>query len=452
MPIPRRRRAIALLPLVLLAALGACTFVQPRYPALPPGPFRGVLELEYNPIVPNPKGAPIPEKTDLEFEEITQGQLPFNFDVVYLTDTSFRIDIHNGKETITVPPEDIRWGRDRSVGRDTIRIDFPVYDTHISAYYEENVIEGVWVVHYRDNYRIPFKGYFGKDHRFTVMNKPPVADLSGAWAVEFTEANGDGYPGIAEFTQRGNELTGTFRTETGDYRYLAGTVQGPRLYLSVFDGAHAFLFEGQLSEDGTLTGSFRSGRHYLANWAARRDDAFALADPDTLTRLVEDAPLAFRFPDANGDTISLDDPRFAGKPKLITIFGTWCPNCRDEAEFLKDYLANHDTGDLRVIGLAFERYGPDDERSRTALRRYAERMKVPWPLLLAGSSDKGAAGRALPMLNRVISYPTLLFLDRSNRVTRIHTGFNGPATSEFAAFRTSFDASVRQLITPDEAG
>ena len=436
---------LPLLFLVLLAVTG-CVFVQERYSAIPPGPWRAILELEYNPIVPNPKGEPLPEKVDLEFDEVTEGILPFTFDVVYDDDTTFHMVVHNGDEEILVPATDIHFGRDRRISRDTLRIDFPVYDTHISAYYEANVIEGVWVVHYRDNYRIPFKAYFGRNHRFTNLNKTPASDLTGQWAMTFTGGpEEDPYPGIAELQQDGNRLTGTIRTETGDYRYLEGTVQDNKLYLSVFDGSHAFLFEGLIKDDGSLTGSFRSGRHYVTPWRAERDDAAELANPDELTRLREDVPLAFAFPDADGDTLRLAD---LPGPKLVQLFGTWCPNCRDETNFLKDYLATHDVGDLQVVALAFERYGPQDERSRAAIRRYRENMAVPWPVLLAGSNEKREAGRALPMLNQVISYPTLLFVDRDNRVTRIHTGFNGPATSKYAEFTESFDRSVNELIAP----
>ncbi|MEO0732009.1 MAG: TlpA disulfide reductase family protein [Bacteroidota bacterium] len=433
-----------LLPLLALLLLSTCTFVQERYPTLPPGPYRAVLELEFNPIVPNPKGAPIPEKTDLEFAEVTEGVLPFTMDVIYETDTTFRIELHNGEETIIVPAKNIVTGRDQQAGRDTLRIDFPVYDTHISAYHEENVIEGVWVVHYRDNYRIPFKAYFGKDYRFTPLRKEPAADLTGTWATTFSDEDGP-YPGIAELTQNRNELRGTFRTETGDYRYLEGTVQADKAYLSVFDGSHAFLFEALIKEDGTLSGTFRSGRHFLANWTATRDDQATLTSPDELTQMKEDIPLAFAFSTPEGDTISLDDPALAGKPKLIKITGTWCPNCREEAEFLKEYLANNDVGDLEVLALAFERYGADDDRSRAAIRRYREAMDIPWPVLLAGPNDKEAAGAALPMLNKIISYPTLLFVDRQNRVQRIHTGYNGKATSKFKEFAESFDASIKAL-------
>lgn len=441
-------RAYRLLTLISLVVLiTACVFVQERYPTLPPGPYRGIVELEYQPIVPNPKGAPIPEKTNLEFEDVTEGVLPFNFNVVYENDSIFRIDIMNGDEVITVSPRNIQAGWDQRAGRDTLRINFPLYDTHISAYYEENVVEGVWVVHYRENYRIPFKAYFGKNHRFTIMRKAPAADISGKWAVTFLGGKDEEpYPGIAEFSQNGNELRGTFRTETGDYRFLEGTVQGNKAYLSVFDGSHAFLFEALIKEDGTLTGSFRSGRHYITNWTAKRDPDFVLSSPDALTLMKEDIPLSFSFPTVDGKMVSLNDEEFAGKPKLIKIMGTWCPNCREEAEFLKDYLANNETADLQVIALAFEKYGPDDERSRDKISTYKKELQAPWEVLLAGSFEKDAAGDALPMLNKILSFPTLLFVDRDNKVKRIYTGFNGAATSEWDNFKRSFDASVKELI------
>ena len=432
--------------LLVAVLLTTCTFVQERYPALPPGPYRGQLALEYNPVTPNPKGQPLPEKQNLEFDEVTEGQLPFTFDVIYETDTTFRMELHNGAETIVVPAEHISSGRDQRAGRDTVRIDFPVYDTYISAYHEENVIEGVWVVNYRENYRIPFKADFGKNHRFTVLRKAPKEDISGTWAVTFGTETDDPYPGIAEFQQDGNHLTGTFRTETGDYRFLEGTVQADKVYLSVFDGSHAFLFEAKIRDDGSLTGTFRSGRHYITNWTATRDDEATLRSPDELTNMIEDVPLSFSFPTVDGDTVSLEDATYQGRPKLIKIMGTWCPNCREQADFLKDYLANNDTGDLAVIALAFERYGTDDDRSRAAIRRYEDNMNAPWPVLLAGPSDKAAAGRALPMLNKVISYPTLLFVDRDNKVRRIHTGYNGEATSKFAEWEESFAASVADLL------
>lgn len=434
-----------LLAFIYLLILSNCTFVQERYPSLPPGPYRAVLKLEDNFSSPNPKGKPLPEKMNLEFEEVTDGELPFTFQVTYENDSLFHIDITNGDEQMRIPSQDIYYGRDLVQGRDTLRIDFPIYDSYIAAYHEVGVIEGVWVVNYRDQYRIPFVAEFGKDHRFTQLRKTPAADLSGKWAMIFTDDNNE-YPGLAEFTQEGNLLKGTIRTEVGDYRYLEGTVQDKKLYLSVFDGSHAFLFEGLIKDDGSLQGSFRSGRHYIATFTANRDDKFQLADPNSLTRLQSDEPFNFRFPDAEGKVFSLGDPAFKGKVKIIQIMGTWCPNCYDETSFLKDFRQENPTEDLAFISLAFERYGPDDERSKAAIRGYEERMQLGWPILLAGSSDKKAASQALPMLSEILSFPTLLLVNQNNQIVDIHTGFNGPATSVYAQFKSDFTEKVNSLL------
>ena len=56
-------------------------------------------------------------------------------------------------------------------------------------------------------------------------------------------------------------VTGTFLTETGDYRYLEGVVDGDSLKLSCFDGSHAFLFHAALDQD-SFRGRFWSGTHW----------------------------------------------------------------------------------------------------------------------------------------------------------------------------------------------
>ena len=122
-----------------------------------------------------------------------------------------------------------------------------------------------------ENYAIRFKAKHGRDHRFTQLKKEPLFDISGKWETTFGIDKSEPYPAIGEFKQSGNKLTGTFLTETGDYRFLEGTVQANKMYLSVFDGSHAFLFEAKLMEDSTLIGSFRSGNHYKTLWEAKRN-------------------------------------------------------------------------------------------------------------------------------------------------------------------------------------
>lgn len=434
--------------MMLLAACSGCVVIENQYSALPPGIWRAVLKLEPEFISPNPKGQPLPDKVDMTYEDVKENELPFNFEVIYDDDTTFHIEIINGEERITVPPADIRFGRSRNRARDTIRIEFPIYESYISASFAGNIIDGVWVVKTRENYAIPFTAHYSKNYRFTTVRKKPALDLSGKWAATFgLDGDEPPYPAIAEFKQEGNTLTGTFRTETGDYRFLEGTVQEDKFYLSCFDGSHAYLFHGKILPDQKLTGAFFSGKHYRTTWEARRNDNFQLADPDSLTQLKPGTEkMSFSFQNPEGKTISLQNPEYQGKVKLVQIMGTWCPNCRDETEFLVRYLREKKPADLQVIGLAFEKHA-DTLKANQAIRTYKTRMSVPYEIVYAGTSRKEDASKALPMLNGVAAYPTLIFLDKNDRIKKIHTGFDGPATSKYESFKKEFDTFVSELIS-----
>jgi thiol-disulfide isomerase/thioredoxin len=417
--------------------------MEHKFSSIPPGTWRAILEL-------HPGGLPVQtgkrskDKTIQSIEEVTEGQLPFNFEVIYETESEFYIQIINGPERIRV--DDIRTWHDRPTNNDSIQINFPVYGTFIKAAFEEDKIEGLWYVPYRgENYKIPFRARHGKSYRFTDLKKTPTLDLTGKWETTFDDDVP--YKAIGEFEQEGNSLTGTFITETGDYRYLAGTVQANKAYLSCFDGSHAFLFEAKITEDKTLIGSFQSGSHYKTTWTALRNNDYTLANPDTLTFLKEGYDqIEFNLENINGEIVSLEDERFQNKVKIVQIMGTWCPNCRDETNFLVDYLNRKQPKDLEVIAIGFERYR-EKEKALNALRNYKENFGMSYELLWGGYFDKNEANETLPMLNHILSYPTMIFIDRNNKVRKIHTGFSGPATSAYSSFLTDFELFLDQLLT-----
>ena len=365
---------------ILLIAISGCFVVENTFTGLPPGKWRAVLRLEPRQITPNPKGQPLPEKLNLKFEEVTAGELPFTFEVIYENETDFYIELINGEERIRL--DDIVMGRDPATAKDTIVINIPIFDSYFKGIYEENLIEGTWVVNNRGDYSIPFLARYGQAHRFTTLRKEPIMDLSGKWKTYFEVETDHPFPAIGEFEQDGNHLLGTFRTESGDYRFLEGTVQADKLYLSCFDGSHAFLFEGKIQPDSTIVGIFRSGKHYQTIWEASWDPDFSLSDPDSLTFLNEGYDgLSFSFPDADGNIISLEDERFEGKAKIIQLLGTWCPNSLDETKFLLDYFQKNPTEDIEVIALTFEKYREQDKAFR-AIRTYKEKMQLPYPIIV----------------------------------------------------------------------
>ena len=415
-----------------------------QFNVIAPGPWRAVLMLngkKANPM--RTKREFIKRDDEIIYEEVAAGELPFTFNVTYTSPDSFYIEIINGDEVLKV--EDIVYGKNKKNGDDTIRIDFPVYNSYIKAVYEDKVIEGHWYDKNRENYSIPFVAKQGQGHRFTTLRKAPIMDISGKWDVLFETETDTPYPAIGEFKQDGNAVTGTFLTETGDYRYLAGTIQDDKLYLSTFDGTHAYLFEAKILKDKTIIGTFQSGKHYKTNWTANKNDNAQLGSAYELTYLKDGfEKFEFSFKDVTGNTVSSSDNQFQGKAKIIQIFGTWCPNCRDETNFLTEFDKNK-PDDIEIIGLAFEKFR-DENRAAEAVKTYIDKMNVDYPMLIAGYSDKTAASDALPMLNKVISYPTLIFVDKNDKVVKIHTGFNGPATSKYKEFISEFDEIVNTLL------
>lgn len=423
---------------VVLSAAG-CITTDTTYSRVAPGIWRGVLELEKYRV-------PVSKKDTIYilYDQFKAGDLPFNFEVKYVDNQRFYVEIINGAERIRC--DSVGYGRDRRTARDTLTIWFPEYQSYLHAEIRGGVMEGEWVVTTKENYRIPFYAKAGQDHRFTRLTEPPTADLSGEWATLFGVDTDQPEKAVGEFQQKNNHLEGTFRTETGDYRFLEGTIQQNKFWLSCFDGAHAYLFAGAIQGD-SLQGEFRSGTHHRALWTAWRDPNFRLADADSLTTLkAGTAGIAFTLPMPDGRRLTFPSPAFEGKIKIFTIMGTWCPNCRDEGRFLAEFLQKNPAAaaDLAVVGFAFER-GKDTTQMLAHLAEYKKRMGLPYDLVLAGKNSTAEAARVFPALQNIMAFPTMIVLDKQNRVRRIHTGFDGPATSRYADFQRDFTALIETL-------
>lgn len=437
--------AIISLCILLITGCRSCFVIDNPYAVIAPGTWRGVLLLSNENMTPNSKGEVLEGKENIKFEEVVTDELPFLFDITYTDDTTFYVEIINGTERIRV--DDISVLHDRATNKDTLFMRFTEYDNYIKAVFKENIMEGYWYVPSKGSYSIPFRAKNGESHRFSTIHKPVAADYSGKWEATFGLDEPEPYKAIGEFVQKGDTLYGTFLTETGDYRYLEGNVLGNKLYLSCFDGSHAFLFTAKEMPDKTLSGGFKSGNHYTTTWEAKRNPDFQLRDPTSLTTINKgfSNKMSFKFPNSKGKIISLDDPAYQQKVKIIQIMGTWCPNCRDETVFLKSYLEKNKSLGVEVLALSFERY-QESAKALGVIQRYQDKLKVPYEILWAGSSDKEASSKALPMLNQIMSYPTTLILDKKNNIRKIITGFNGPATSLYEEDIKKFDTFVKSLL------
>jgi thiol-disulfide isomerase/thioredoxin len=361
--------------------------------------------------------------------------LPFNFEVI----SKNLLHIFNAEEVIEVT--------DITYSNDSVYIKFPVFDGFLVGKLEDNILKGEFKTPGL-NRMMPFKAE--KNSRRFDESEESQTNISGNWETIFSpNSEEDKYIAKGIFKQNGNKVTGTFRTTTGDYRYLEGVLSGNQLMLSTFDGAHAFLFTGTVKND-KIFGMFYSGNHWEEPFVAAKNDTYELPDASTLTYLKEGFDeVNFSFPDAYGNTISLDDDQFKNKVILVQIMGTWCPNCLDESKYLAEYYKNNKTNDLEIIALAFE-YVKTEAAAFNNIKRLKQKAGIEYPILLAqyGSNDKDIANEKLPMLNHILSYPTTIFIDKKRTVRKIHTGFNGPATgAKYEEFKNEFEGFINTLLS-----
>ncbi|WP_282090292.1 peroxiredoxin family protein [Aquimarina algiphila] len=374
-----------------------------------------------------------PWRATLEVQD--NKKLPFLMEVM----EDHTLKIFNAEETINVD--------EVVVSGDSITIKFPVFEGYVAAKFVDSVtISGSFIKESLDRV-VPFEAKYGEQDRFDIESKEEY-NITGNWEAVFSEDNKeDRYIAKGIFKQNGNIVTGTFRTTTGDYRYLEGVMNNNELQLSTFDGAHAFLFTAQVT-DSTLNGSFYSGNHWKEPFVAKRNEHFKLPSEDSLTFLKEGYDsLTFSFPDTNGKEVSLQDEQFKNKVVVVQIMGTWCPNCMDETKYYVDFYNRNTSEDVKLVALAFE-YAKTEEKAFKSIKRLKEKLNVEYPILLAqyGTSDKQKAQEKLPMLNHVLSYPMTIFIDKKGKVRKIHTGFNGPATGQkYVDFKKEFEEFVDQL-------
>jgi thiol-disulfide isomerase/thioredoxin len=362
-------------------------------------------------------------------------ELPFNFEVVSPTE----LNIFNAEEIIKTNEVEYR--------NDSIFIIMPVFEGYIAAMFDGDNIKGSFIKESLDRI-VPFSAEYNNKSRFETKSKA-VQNVSGTWEVVFSKGiAGDEYIAKGIFKQDGYKVTGTFRTTTGDYRYLEGVMDDDIMKLSAFDGAHAFLFTAKVT-DSTLEGQFYSGNHWKEPFVAKRNEAYELPSANDLTFLKNGYDsIDFTFPNTSDELMSIKDDRFKDKVVVVQIMGTWCPNCLDESKYYAEFYKNKKTKDIEFVALAFE-YAKTKEIAFSRIDRLKAKIGLEYPILLAqyGTSDKAKAQEKLPMLNHVLSYPTSIFIDKTGKVRKIHTGFNGPATGEkYIAFKKEFEEFLDLLL------
>lgn len=342
-----------------------------------------------------------------------------------------------------------------TVNGTSLVIEFPSYGHSIAgAVVNDGEMQGTMQFKRTEGFTVvPFTATHGQSHRFFAKDIAPTENIGGRWALTQINSAFSTEPrvGLLELTDDGSVIVGASMVTTGDSRFLTGELRGRELYMSTFYGGGGALWRGTLHDDGTLSGqNYSLTGQFTADWSAKRDSTAALDDATKLTYIKDGYDrLAFSFPDLDGTLVSLTDERFQNKVVVVTIGGSWCPTCHDETAFFSPYFNENKHRGLEAVGLMYE-YSPVFEDAAKACKRYERRYDVQYPMLIAGTMDKEAAAKTLPMINAVLVYPTMIIVDRTGNVRHIHTGFPGPATGEHhEEFKSDFYKLMDELLAED---
>jgi hypothetical protein len=86
------------------------------------------------------------------------------------------------------------------------------------------------------------------------------------------------------------------------------------------------------------------------------------------------------------------------------------------------------------------------------VKNMIRKLRIPYPIVIAGTNDKNKAAETLPMLNTVVAFPTTIFIGKDGKVKKIHTGFSGPGTGVYYdQFVEHFNALINELLADKTA-
>jgi peroxiredoxin len=326
---------------------------------------------------------------------------------------------------------------------DSVSFQFADYATELKASLVDGALRGT------------YGGRRGGIHEFEARPHRDAAQaahgpaIAGVWDVPTESGKGERAWHLIVRQLDGETSAAILRVD-GDTGALTGAYEGGRYILSHFDGARPLVAEISLKADGNLALTLRSPRQAakeLVAVPAAQARAQGLPQPEEPAEhtVWKDAnePFRFRFPDLDGHIVSNADARFQDRVVIVSIGGSWCPNCHDEAPFLVDLYRKYHALGLEIVGLDFEE--ADQLESKARPRAFVAKYGIPYPFLLAGEPKDLQS--EITQAENLNCWPTTFFLDRTGHVRAIHAGFAAAASGDFhAQLKHEVTSLVEQLL------
>ena len=276
-------------------------------------------------------------------------------------------------------------------------------------------------------------------------NEVPAID--GLWQIGGVRSNKGEAAWRFIVRQAGAEVTAAILRVDGDTGALAGTYRNGKFIVSHFSGARPLVLELTPTEDGNLEIVRNRDERMIAVRAteAKLKDVPEPTDPSRHSSVKDPTePFRFSFPDITGKILSNTDERFRNKVVIVSISGSWCPNCHDEAPFLAELYRTYRGKGLEIVALSFEE---DAQKAKgyPRLLAFNKRYGVDYPVVLAG--PQADLAEKVPQIHNLNSFPTTIFLGRDGLVRGVHAGFAGAASGVFHDnAKEEITATVERLL------
>jgi thiol-disulfide isomerase/thioredoxin len=284
--------------------------------------------------------------------------------------------------------------------------------------------------------------FSGRGHSLSITallnGKQPVADenaphIAGVWDVTVENGAKGEHLWKLRIRQHGALVNAVIERIDGDTGNLYGVWRNGEFEVSHFTAACPNFAVLQPQPDGSLKLETAAHGGGLQSFSAHHISAVQKValegadDPLHHTYLKNpEEPLAFRFPDLNGKLVTNKDPQYAHKVLIVSIGGSWCPNCQDEAPFLEELYRKYHSRGLEIVELSFEE--ESQLQNPVRLRAVIQRYGVTYPVLIAGTPEQ--LNEKIQHVANLNCWPTTFFIGRDGLVKSIHTGYAGPATAE----------------------
>lgn len=348
--------------------------------------------------------------------EVNGREVPFRLEIS-ATGNEVRAALVNGKEKSAASSGTYSNGH--------LVLHFDYYANAIDATIEDSTLTGTFGGH---AHSVPITARRNGKRPAPAANPPRIA---GVWDVAVDNGSKGEHSWKLRVRQTGPDIDAVIERIDGDTGNLYGVWRNGTFAVSHFTAAGPSFAILRPEPDGSLQLETSAHGGGVETFTARRVSPVhtvaleTLDDPLHHTTLKNpDEPLAFRFPDLNGKLVSNTDPDFAHKALIVSIGGSWCPNCQDEAPFLETLYRKYHGRGLEIVELSFEE--ASQLQNPVRLRAVIQRYGITYPVLIAGTPDQ--LDDKFPHVAHLDCWPTTFFVGKDGLVKAIHTGYAGPAT------------------------